>query len=283
MRLPTFPLKDKNLSDNLLLPNLLRLFLSALEWLQQRAISPEKISVLQRWQSQYFLKLWRIFSAAVFFLAIFMPSCGATFQGPYIGAHMGLLLMDGVHKYTNNSSKEGKILLSEFGYAAGVQGGYMQYIGDSKTIMGAEIMATMAGINSTKELRIPGNTAEGKFNIRHRYALGLGILGGVVLNPKVMMYTKISFESNRLEITYSDLTFQRPSTQKFSLTLRNLVPSLGGYYRWGTGILVGAEYGYSIMPKRELRSAEVTINGANRGYTFNANEHRLVAKMVYVF
>ncbi len=220
---------------------------------------------------------------ALFTATLIYPVSSWGFQGPYVGGHAGLAFMDGIHKYTNGAGQEGKTVLKQFGYGAGLQGGYMQYVGDSKGIIGGEITLTMMGLNNNNELIIPGNPVEGKFSIRHRYVLGLGIFGGAVLNPKVMTYVKVSMENNHVMVTYSNLSFQTPSTEKFSLKLRNFVPALGGLFKMTPHMLLGLEYGYSMMPKKTLRRDDTILNGARRGYTFNINEHRLLARFLYIF
>ena len=132
-----------------------------------------------------------------FILSSISPAC-ARLHGLYAGAHLGAMILKGEHKYTNASPKEGKVVLGDMSYIVGLQGGYMNYLMDSRIVIGAELGISMPGLNTTKDLKIEGGALEGKVNIRHRYKFGLALFGGMVLNPKVMIYVKIGLESNKL-------------------------------------------------------------------------------------
>lgn len=221
----------------------------------------------------------------IFLFSYLVPStsCFAKFNGLFAGAHLGFSLLNGTHKYTNASPQEGKITLNEPGYLAGLQAGYLYYAEASKIIVGAEFYFSMTGINSKKDLKVDGGPVEGQVTIQHRHSLGLAILSGIVINPKVALYGKIALETNKFNLNYENLTFQTPTSEKYGASLRGFVPGMGIFYKWTPKILIGAEYGYSFMKKKQPRLDTVVINGAKRGYSFSANEHRLAAKINYVF
>ena len=217
-----------------------------------------------------------------FVIGSMSPAC-ARFHGLYAGAHLGAMILKGEHKYTNASPKEGKVVLGDMSYIVGLQGGYMNYLMDSRIVIGAELGISMPGLNTSKDLKIEGGALEGKVNIRHRYKFGLALFGGMVLNPKVMIYVKIGLESNKFDLNYSRLTFQTPSFEKYSVSVRGLVPGIGVYYKIGPKLFIGGEYNYSIMKKLQPRSDTVPLNGAARGYVFSPIQHRVVARIMRVF
>ena len=222
----------------------------------------------------------------LFFILFVIGSITATharFHGLYIGANAGVTLLKGDHKYTNASPKEGKVLFGDMSYILGLQGGYMHYLADSKIVIGVELGFSILGLNVTKDLKVDGGPVEGKVNIRNRYKFGLALFAGMAINPKVMMYAKLGYENNKFDLNYTHLTFQTPSYEKYSVSLRGLVPGAGLYYKLSPVLFVGAEYNYSLMKKTQPRSDTTALNGARRGYIFSPIQHRLVVKIVRVF
>ena len=207
----------------------------------------------------------------------------AKFGGVFLGAHGGLALLTGIHKYTKATPQDGKITMNEPGYLAGLQAGYLHYAEASRILIGVELYFSMTGINSQKDLKADGGPIEGQVKFKHRSAMGMAILSGIAINPKVALYGKVALESNKFNLSYTSLTFQKPTSEKFDASLRGFVLGGGLYYKVASAILLGAEYGYSIMKKTQPRSDTVAVNGVRRGYSFSPNEHRLVAKINYLF
>lgn len=159
----------------------------------------------------------------------------------------------------------------------------MHYLAASKIIFGAEVSLTMTGTNSPKDLQVDGQKAEGKITIQNRYILNGSFFSGVALNPKVAVYGKIGFETNKFDLNYTHLTYQTPSQEKYSSSFRGLVPGIGTFYKLTQNLLFGGEYCYSLMKKRVVRSQDLTKKSANRGYTFSPSEHRVVGRITYLF
>jgi opacity protein-like surface antigen len=200
----------------------------------------------------------------------------AKFKGPFLGVHGGIALLTGVHKYTNATPQEGKVILNDPGYIAGLQAGY------SKIIIGVELYFSKTGINTQKNLQVAGGTIEGQVTIQHRSAMGLAVLSGLVLNPKVALYGKLAIETNKFNLKYNNLTFQTPTTVIYDSSLRGIVPGAGIFYKLTKEIVVGGEYDYSLIKKTQPRSDNDPVAGVARGFSFSPNEHRLMVKVNYI-
>ncbi|NBT84987.1 MAG: hypothetical protein EBT45_00555 [Alphaproteobacteria bacterium] len=213
-----------------------------------------------------------------------ITAASANFTGFYAGGTVGAAMLQGTHEYSNGtSSPAGKQKVNAIGYLAGGNLGYIKQMGDSKLVLGGEAYAAMAGPNAKKDLQIPNGPIEGKANISHKMILGAGIIIGAVMNPKVMMYTKLAYEMNKFELKYTNLTYGTVPSEKFTKSIRGIVPSLGALCKVSNSLLVGAEYSYALMGKLEPRKDTTVINGAQRGYSYTPTEHRVVAKIVYLF
>ncbi len=207
----------------------------------------------------------------------------AGFNGFYVGGHLGLGLLQGTHTYTNGGSTAGTQKVKAIGYLAGINAGYLKLMSGSNMVVGGEVYYTLAGPKSSQNLQIPGGLVEGKANISHKSAMGGALIAGALLNPKVLMYAKLGYELDKFNLKYTGLTFQAQTTESYTKSTRAFVPGAGALYKISESLLVGGEYGYAKMGKLKPRSDQVAINGAQRGYTFTPTEHRLTAKVVYVF
>jgi hypothetical protein len=206
-----------------------------------------------------------------------ITAASANFTGFYAGGTVGAAMLQGTHEYSNGtSSPAGKQKVNAIGYLAGGNLGYIKQMGDSKLVLGGEAYAAMAGPNAKKDLQIPNGPIEGKANISHKMILGAGIIIGAVMNPK-------AYEMNKFELKYTNLTYGTVPSEKFTKSIRGIVPSLGALCKVSNSLLVGAEYSYALMGKLEPRKDTTVINGAQRGYSYTPTEHRVVAKIVYLF
>ncbi|MBY0280768.1 MAG: hypothetical protein K2W94_01265 [Alphaproteobacteria bacterium] len=208
----------------------------------------------------------------------------ANFTGFYAGGTIGAAMLQGTHQYSNGTTTPaGKQKVNALGYLAGGNVGYLRQMGDSKLVLGGEAFATLAGPNAKKDLQMPDGPIEGKANIRHKMFMGAAVIIGAVMNPKVMMYTKLAYEMDKFELQYTGLTFGTVANEKFTKSVRGIVPSVGALCKITNSFLIGAEYSYALIEKLAPRSDATVINGAQRGFTYSPTEHRLAAKIVYLF
>lgn len=205
------------------------------------------------------------------------------FNGFYLGAHVGGAMLQGTHTYTNGGSKPGAQKTKGISYLAGINAGYLKQMGASNMVVGGEAYFSMAGPKASLNLQIPDGPLEGKANISHKSAMGGALIAGALLNPKVLMYVKLAYELDKFTFKYTALTFQTPTSESYSKTTRAFVPGAGALYKVSESLLVGGEYGYAKIKKMQPRTDAVALNGAQRGYTYAPEEHRLTAKIVYVF
>lgn len=211
-------------------------------------------------------------------------SASAEFTGLYAGGNVGIALLGGTHQYSNGTSAlAGKQKVNTLGYLAGANFGYLRQMGDSKLVLGGEIFGDLAGPNAKKDLQIADGPIEGKVNVSHKMILGGGIILGGVMNPKVLVYTKLAYEMNKFELKYTNLTYGSVPTEKHTKSVRGIVPSAGVLYKVTNSLLVGGEYSYALMAKLEPRKDSTVINGAQRGYNYTPTEHRVTVKFVYLF
>lgn len=213
-----------------------------------------------------------------------ITNASADFTGLYVGGNVGVAMLQGTHQYSNGTSAPaGKQKVNALGYLAGANFGYIKQMGDSKLVMGGEIFGDMAGPSAKKDLQIPDGSIEGKVNFKHKMILGGGIILGGVMNPKVLVYTKLAYEMNKFELKYTNLTYGTVPMEKYTKSIRGIVPSAGVLYKLTNSLLVGGEYSYALMAKLEPRKDKTVINGAQRGYSYTPTEHRLTVKFAYLF
>lgn len=211
-------------------------------------------------------------------------TASAEFTGLYAGGNVGVAMLQGTHQYNNGtSSPAGKQKVNALGYLAGANFGYLKQMGNSKLVVGGEVFGDLAGPSAKKDLQIPDGSIEGKVNIRHKMILGAGLILGGVMNPKVLVYTKVAYEMDKFELKYTNLTYGTVPTEKFTKSVRGIVPSAGVLYKVTNSLLVGGEYSYALMAKLEPRKDATVINGAQRGYNYTPTEQRLTVKFAYLF
>lgn len=204
-------------------------------------------------------------------------------QGIFVSGNAGGLFQSGKHIYTNDAAKEGKQELKSFGGVVSGGLGYLHELSESKIVFGLETFVGMSTVNSKKDLQVKDGSAEGKVGIKPRAFFGASILTGMAINPRVILYGRLGYEFTRFSFEYADLTFQTPTAQKYTKTLKGLAPGAGAFYKLTDKILLGGEYVFSMQGKVKLREETATINGAKRGYTFSGHAQRVMARLIYVF
>ena len=228
-------------------------------------------------KSKFWLMIFSLISASI-------GCASASFTGFYAGGSLGAAMLQGTHQYTNGTSAPaGKQKVNALGYLVAANLGYIRQMGDSKLVLGGEAFGGMVSPSAKKDLQMPNGSIEGTVNIRHKMFMGAAVIVGAVMNPKVMVYGKLAYEMNKFELQYKSLTYGTVTSEKFTKSVRGIVPSLGALYKVSNSLLVGGEYSYSLIGKLDPRKDKTVINGAQRGYSYSPVEHRIVAKVAYLF
>ncbi|MCX7338047.1 MAG: outer membrane beta-barrel protein [Alphaproteobacteria bacterium] len=204
----------------------------------------------------------------------------AKIGGFYVGAHVGAEALQGTHTYSNGIGSSGKQKVSAFGYLAGLSVGYLKQLQASPMVFGGEIYGSMAGPKAKKNLQIVDGPIEGSATLSHKYSIGGAVMAGAAINPKILMYTKLGYEIDKIAMDY---TFPTQPTEKYTKSSTTYIPGAGVLYTVSPSLLIGAEYGYAIIKKMQPRKDAVAINGASRGYSFSPVAQRVTIKAIYMF
>lgn len=204
----------------------------------------------------------------------------ASMAGFFVSGNAGAGLIEGEHKFKDSSTgQEGIRKVNKMGYHVGPGLGYLMAMDDGKFYVGGELYYWLMSGSVRKELQTKTGPVEGTFAIQPKRTIGAAILMGTMINPKVMMYAKVGYESQSFEFTYDDLTFQSPKSVKYTKSLTGAAPGAGILYRLSTRTSVGLELTMPMLAKAEIRKPD----GSKRGFEYTPNQKRITAKVIYSF
>ncbi len=212
-------------------------------------------------------------------------SCTAQgFSGFYGGADLGVSIFKGDHTYTDAFGKD-KEDFTKIGALLGAHLGYMKEIGASRIVLGLEGYLNTSTARAKDDLKSsPAKTKVGTFEAKRKMSAGLSLIGGKLVNPKVMIYGKLSFERGSFEIDYKN-NLMSPTSKTRKKTMFALVPGAGIHYKAAERvfskndkILVGFEYNYAGFYK----DIDTRLNSSTIRYDFEHVEHRIFAKISYM-
>lgn len=224
-----------------------------------------------------------------FFLPLLMFSLAshtadARMSGFYLGAHGGSGLLKGEHKYKNGETgAEGKSKINKMGILFGLNAGYLRPFGNGRTFWGGELYASMISGSVRKQLQTRGGTLDGSVNIQPTRVMGIAAIVGTMINPKIALYGRIGFESQKFKLTYTDLTFQIPTSETYQKSVSGIAPGAGGLYKLTPHISAGGELIVPLLSKIEPRKSTETKNGVKRGFEYTPSQYRVMAKVIYHF
>lgn len=212
-------------------------------------------------------------------------SCSAHgFSGIYAGLDAGLSIFTGDHTYTDAFGKD-KQSFTKPAFLGGGHVGAMKEIGTSRTVLGIEGYINGTTTFVKENLRSsPAKTKVGTFEAQRVMGLGLAVIGGKLINPKVMIYAKAGFERGKFEIKYKN-SLMSPTTKKVRKTLSAFVPGVGISFKAVERMLtktdkvfVGFEYNYAGF----YSDINTHLNSQSIRYKLKQSEHRIFAKLSYM-
>lgn len=221
-------------------------------------------------------------------LMLAMSPVHAIFPGFNLAVQLGGEKVSGKHRFFDGGGNFGETTPSKFSYAAGGLLGYAFELGTSKTVIGFDVAYCMYGADMTGKLAIstgkdsngaPNTGAsQGDYSIKMKNSMGGSVMGGMLLNPRVIAYAKIGYEIIKFSMTYSNLTYNTKS-EVYSINSKGIVPSIGGALLLSPRVYAGAELSFPITKKLKPRDNLVPINGVQRGYTYRPSVIRVLFQL----
>jgi hypothetical protein len=214
----------------------------------------------------------------------------ALFPGLNLAVQAGVVKLGGKHRFYDGGGNFGETPTSSLSYAAGGLLGYVLELGTSKALVGFDVSYNKYGASSTGKLAIStGNGSDGKpntgvsqgnYTLKMLSSMGGSVMGGILLNPKVVVYAKAGYEIIKFSMAYSGLTFDTAnSAQTYLVSSKGIVPSIGGALLLSPRVYIGAEYSFPMMQKLKPRDNQVAINGVQRGYSWRPIAHRVLIRL----
>ncbi|HXF90696.1 MAG TPA: hypothetical protein VNJ29_02065 [Candidatus Nitrosotenuis sp.] len=207
------------------------------------------------------------------------------YTGPFLGLDIGAGIFNGDHTYRDITGKD-KTSFTKAGFLYGGYLGYMKEIGKSRVVLAIEGYFHTNTANIKENLKSgPANTKVGTYNASRDHSLGIAFIGGKLINPKVLVYLKLAIERGKFKIKYknslaTDTSFTRKKTDT------TFIPALGllhktheRIFRAHDKIFTGFEYQFSNFYK----DIHTTKSIDNMSHDFSHTEHRVIAKITYMF
>lgn len=207
----------------------------------------------------------------------------ATFNGFFLGAHLGGVLSNAKHTFTNNASASGRETKDSIGFALGAHAGLFYEIGRTEFILGLELYYT-AIFNCPKiDLRTGSRNHLGTVTVDHKYATGAALMFGWAVNPKMKVYLRLGYEVNAYNFKYRNLQIGGEPNVSISKRVGRFAPGWGFKYRinkkWAAGFEHIFLFGKTIRP----RKVEEVKDGAVRGFNYKSTEQRFIVKLTRIF
>lgn len=204
------------------------------------------------------------------------------FSGFYSSLGLGGILTKGKHKFTDPDVGKAESTLSTFGGGTSFHIGYVAEKGVSTVMLGGEIYAVKFFNNIKKRIEFEDRTTQGIVHIQHKPAYGASFIMGKLINPKIIVYAKISYEFGAIAYKYKELpapfistTFDRTKNYK------KIVPGAGFRYAIGDRFHIGAEYSLAAIGKVDILKGVDAINGQPRKAESKILDNRLLVTFTY--
>ena len=224
----------------------------------------------------------RIIRGAVLILLLFLPA-QATFNGFFLGAHLGGVLSNSKHTFTNNSGFSGRDTKDSIGFALGAHAGLFYELGRTEFILGLEVYYTKIFNTHKLDLRTGSRNFVGNVDVQHNFATGAAVMFGWAVNPKMKVYLRLGYEVNSYDFKYKNLMIGGPTETSVSKRVGRFAPGWGFKYRinkkWAAGFEHIFLFGKTIRP----RKVEEIVDGSVRGFNYSATEQRFILKLTRVF
>lgn len=228
----------------------------------------------------------RIFGLIFLWTSMIAHPSQAAFEGFRIGGNLGLQLLQGKHYYTGFPYPSADMMkrISILGAIYGAHAGYLFELGSSKIVLGAEIYALIPTASPTINLALVNQPQEGTVSFTHNRSLGVSLIAGMMLNPKIMAYLLVGIEKARFQFTYKFTNTNPapglgtlPAQQILNHNFNALNVGLGGTYKITPHFLLGVELSSPFFKRFKISAS------GPRGYNYKPAERRLMLKLSYLF
>lgn len=216
-------------------------------------------------------RICQIIGALVFTTTAAMSDFG----GVFIGAGLGVGMMRNDTKYVDTTQGEGKTTASKVGGYYQFHAGYLHEVGTSKTMVGGDIYISGSSAKKLDNIGVDGGDIAGTIDQKRSTGFGLAVIAGKLINPKVMVYGRMGYETSRYEMKLN-LTGSTP--QSFTKSYAGMVPGVGLNYKVASNMLVGLGYDYA-----GLFSNKTVYDDGNVNVQVKPVEHRVMVKLSFVF
>ncbi|MBX9977371.1 MAG: porin family protein [Alphaproteobacteria bacterium] len=204
------------------------------------------------------------------------------FSGFYSSLGLGGILTKGKHKFKDPDVGKAESTLSNFGGATSFSLGYVTEKGVSTVMLGGEIYALKVFNNIKKRIEFEDRSTQGILHVHHNAAYGASFILGKLINPKIMVYAKITYEFGAIAYKYKELpspftsaTFDRTKNYK------KIVPGAGFRYAISDRFHIGAEYSLAAIGKVDILKGVNTMNGQTRQAESKILDNRLLVTFTY--
>ena len=166
---------------------------------------------------------------AVLAISIMAAPVQAAFGGLRLGVNLGVQLLQGRHFYAGPNSPSLDMIkrISKVGSLLGAHGGYLFEL-DNKFVVGFEAYYLMPGTNTSFNLSLLNGPVEGSVSIKHTRSIGLAGTLGMMLNPKVLAYLNLGYESASFRFNYN-INVAGATSPTLNHKFNGLMVGLGGY------------------------------------------------------
>lgn len=232
----------------------------------------------------------RIIGLVLFGILMIAHPVKAAFGGFQVGGLFGIQLLQGKHWYDGNDTaalnNDQVHRLSTLSFLYGAHAKYLVELGASKIVLGAEAYIFIPQANPTISLQLLNGPVEGNVQILHSRSLGFVLTGGMMLNPKVMIYLNAGVEIAKFQFIYnfpkpvatlSGALVSLPPKQTFNHNFNTIVVGLGGSYKISPHLLIGVEVSSPFFKRFKASSSPI------RAYNYKPVERRLILKISYLF
>lgn len=218
-------------------------------------------------------KICRILGALVVTTTVaFSSPYGGLFAGVGLGAGMA---NNEINYFDIGNGASGKTTANKIGLYYQAHVGYLHEVGDSKTMIGGDIYFNSSSVDKAVHLKADVLGSAGALKAKRSSGYGIAVIAGKLVNPKVMVYTRLGYETSRYNMT---LALDGQQDKTFNSNYTGMVPGVGLNYKATSNMLIGVGYDFA-----GLATKKVIYQDAAQTIELKPVEHRLMVKVSFVF
>lgn len=226
----------------------------------------------------------KIIGVLILGLTMLVQPTQAAFGGFRLGGIFGVQLLQGRHWYDGNDNpivtNDQVFRLSSISSLYGAHAGYLVELGTSKMVLGGEAYMFIPQASPTVKLQLLNTPVEGNVEILHNRSIGFVFTGGMMFNPKVLVYGNAGVEMARFQFVYTfnpPMNAQLPPKQTLHHIFKTIVVGVGATYKIAPHLLVSLELSSPFFKRFKARDIPP------RAYNYKPVERRLMFKLSYLF